>query len=42
MTAADLADLPVILPSRQKVHDEVASWFGGCYEKLSITAQSAA
>lgn len=40
VTAADLANLPVILPSRQKVHDEVASWFGGCYEKLSITAVS--
>lgn len=31
-----LTDIPVIMPSRQKVHDEVASWFGDYYEKLSI------
>lgn len=36
VTAKELADIPVIMPSRQKVHDEVASWFGDYYEKLSI------
>ena len=36
VTAKELADIPVIMPSRQKVHDEVASWFGNYYEKLSI------
>lgn len=25
VTAKELADIPVIMPSRQKVHDEVAS-----------------
>lgn len=34
VTAKDLADIPVIMPSRQKVHDEVASWFGDGYERL--------
>lgn len=36
VTAKELADIPVIMPSRQKVHDEVANWFGDYYEKLSI------
>lgn len=36
VTAKELADIPVIMPSRQKVHDEVVSWFGDYYEKLSI------
>lgn len=40
VTAKDLAGIPVIMPSRQKVHDEVASWFGSCYEKLQVTAVS--
>lgn len=40
VTAGELADKPVILPSRQKIHDEVASWFGEYYEKLDITAVS--
>lgn len=36
VTAKNLADIPVILPSRQKIHDEVASWFGSYYEKLQV------
>lgn len=40
VTAKVLADIPVIMPSRQKVHDEVASWFGDYYEKLSIIGVS--
>lgn len=40
VTAKDLADIPVIMPSRQKVHDEVANWFGDYYEKLEITGES--
>lgn len=40
VTAKDLAGIPVILPSRQKVHDEVASWFGSYYGKLQIIGSS--
>ena len=40
MTAKDLADIPVIMPSRQKVHDEVANWFGSYYEKLRVIGVS--
>lgn len=40
VTAKDLADIPAIMPSRQKVHDEVANWFGNYYEKLKITVVS--
>ena len=40
VTAKDLARSPVILPSRQKVHNEVASWFGSHYDKLRIIAVS--
>lgn len=40
VTAKDLADIPVIMPSRQKVHDEVANWFGSCYEKLRVIGVS--
>lgn len=35
-----LADIPVMMPSRQKVPDEVADWFGSCYEKLKVTGVS--
>ena len=38
--AKDLAGIPVILPSRQKVHDEVASWFGPYYEGLRVIGTS--
>lgn len=40
VTAKDLADIPVIMPSRQKVHNEVANWFGDYYEKLKMTGVS--
>ena len=40
VTAKDLADIPVIMPSRQKVHDEVASWFGDGYERLQLIGVS--
>lgn len=36
VTARELADIPVIMPSRQKVYDEVANWFGEYYESLNI------
>ena len=40
VTAKDLVGIPVIMPSRQKVHDEVASWFGSYYEKLLVMGSS--
>lgn len=40
VSAKELAGIPVILPSRQKVYDEVASWFGSYYEKLRIIGVS--
>lgn len=40
VTAAELADIPVIMPSRQKVHDEVANWFADHYEKLQVIGVS--
>lgn len=40
VSAKDLAEIPVILPSRQKVHDEVASWFGPHYEGLRVIGTS--
>lgn len=36
----DLAGRPVILPGRQKVKDEIASWFGDYYQKLNVAATS--
>lgn len=40
VTAKDLAEIPVIMPSRQKVHDEVANWFGSAYERLQVIGVS--
>lgn len=40
VTARDLAGIPVILPSRQKVHDEVANWFGAHYNRLRVIGVS--
>lgn len=40
VTAADLAAADLIMPSRQKVYDEVANWFGGLYDALNISAVS--
>ena len=36
VTAEDLAALPLILPRRMGVQNELASWFGDCYEKLNV------
>lgn len=38
VTAKDLSQIPVIMPSRQKVFDEVANWFGEYYSNLNIVA----
>lgn len=38
ITPQELADIPIIMPRRQKVHDEVASWFGDYYKDLKISA----
>lgn len=40
ITAKDLAEIPVIMPGRQKIHDEVANWFGDYFEKLKIIGTS--
>lgn len=40
VTAKDLADIPVIMPSRRKVYDEVANWFGDYYENLKMAGVS--
>lgn len=40
VTAKDLAEIPVIMPSRQKVHDEVANWFGSAYKRLQVIGVS--
>lgn len=36
ITAKDLCDLPLILPSRLNVQSELASWFGDVFEELNI------
>lgn len=38
--AEDLAEIPVIMPGRRKVYDEVANWFGDYYEKLKMAGVS--
>lgn len=40
VTAGDLSEIPVIMPSRKKVYNEVANWFGEYYEKLKIAGVS--
>ncbi len=40
VTAKDLAEIPVIMPNRQKIYDEVANWFGAYYDHLNITGTS--
>lgn len=40
VTAEELAKVRVIMPSRKKVHAEVANWFGKHYEHLNIAAVS--
>ena len=36
VTAEELSELPLILPRRLRVQSELASWFGGYYEKLNV------
>lgn len=36
VTAKDLEKIPVIMPSRQKIHAEVANWFGDSYDKMHV------
>lgn len=36
ITAKDLEGLPVILPHRENVRNEVSSWFGESYGKLNV------
>ena len=36
VTASDLKDLPLILPTRLNVQSELASWFGKDFDKLNI------
>lgn len=36
ITASDLAKLPLILPRRMQVQNELASWFGDYYKNLNI------
>lgn len=36
VTAKDLSELPLILPRRMRVQNELASWFGDHYEYLNV------
>lgn len=36
ITASDLAQLPLILPRRMQIQNEIASWFGDYYKNLNI------
>lgn len=36
VTPKDLADLPLILPRRMRVQNELASWFGDYYKNLNV------
>lgn len=38
VSSADLAGLPLILPDRENVQNELLNWFGSLAEKLRITA----
>lgn len=40
VTAHDLAKLPLILPRRMKVRNELASWFGTYYDTLNVVFTS--
>ena len=40
ITAKYLSKLPLIMPRRLKVQSELASWFGGLYEKLDVVFTS--
>lgn len=36
VTAKDLSELPLILPRRMNVQNELASWFGDYYDSLNV------
>ncbi|MBD5544258.1 MAG: LysR family transcriptional regulator [Lachnospiraceae bacterium] len=36
ITASDLSELPLILPRRMQVQNELASWFGDYYKSLNV------
>lgn len=36
ITASDLVQLPLILPRRMQIQNEIASWFGDYYKNLNI------
>lgn len=40
VTAGDLAKLPLILPRRMQVQNELASWFGDFYKNLNVLLTS--
>ncbi len=40
VTAKDLSTLPLILPRRMNVQNELASWFGNYYKKLNVVFTS--
>lgn len=40
ITAKDLCSGPLILPRRMSVKNELASWFGDCYDKLEVVFTS--
>lgn len=40
VTAEDLCGLPLILPRRMNVQNELASWFGNYYDKLDVAFTS--
>ena len=40
VTAKDLSELPLILPRRTSVQSELASWFGGYFDKLDVAFTS--
>lgn len=40
ITAQDLSELPLILPRRMNVQNELASWFGSYYDRLNVVFTS--
>ena len=35
----DLSDIPLIMPGRERVQNELASWFGDSFDKLNVAAR---
>ncbi len=40
LTAQELSELPLILPNRQSIRNEIAHWFGPLFEELQIISYS--